>query len=99
MTGFGAPTLRWIVVGGESGGGARPFDIDWLKKVIVRCEAAKVPCFAKQLGKKPYDGFVTIPRKSGDSKKYLKLKDKKGGNWDEWAENLRVRQYPERTTA
>lgn len=60
---FGAPPLPdgwvrgldWIVVGGESGPGARPFDLAWARGTIAQCRAAGVPVFVKQLGAKPYE--------------------------------------------
>ena len=49
----GRPAISWIVVGGESGGGARPFDVAWARSTIRQCEAAGVACFVKQLGARP----------------------------------------------
>lgn len=40
--------LGWVVVGGESGPGARPFDIQWARDIIAQCQAAGVPVFVKQ---------------------------------------------------
>ncbi|MBK8260209.1 MAG: phage Gp37/Gp68 family protein [Nannocystis sp.] len=48
--------LDWIVVGGESGPGARPFDIVWARSVITQCREAGVACFVKQLGAHPVNG-------------------------------------------
>jgi protein gp37 len=48
--GLDVPRLDWIVIGGESGPGARPFDIQWARKTIQRCKAAGVPVFVKQGG-------------------------------------------------
>lgn len=48
-------SLDWIVVGGESGRGARPFDISWARQTIEQCKEAEVPVFMKQLGAKPWD--------------------------------------------
>lgn len=45
-----APGLDWIIVGGESGPGARPFDVAWARSTIAQCKVAGVPCFVKQLG-------------------------------------------------
>jgi protein gp37 len=42
--------LDWIIVGGESGANARPFDVQWARAVIRQCAAAGVACFVKQLG-------------------------------------------------
>lgn len=45
--------LDWVIVGGESGPGARPFDVRWARQTISACKAAQVPCFVKQLGARP----------------------------------------------
>ncbi|WP_417615386.1 DUF5131 family protein [Parasphingorhabdus sp.] len=42
--------LDWIVVGGESGPGAREFDPDWARSIRDQCAAANVPFFMKQMG-------------------------------------------------
>lgn len=42
--------LDWVIVGGESGPKARPFDVAWARSVVEQCRAAGVPCFVKQLG-------------------------------------------------
>lgn len=44
------PGLDWVIVGGESGPKARPFDVQWARDTIAQCRAAGVPCFVKQLG-------------------------------------------------
>lgn len=41
--------IHWVIVGGESGHGARPMDLDWVRSVRDQCRAAKVPFFFKQL--------------------------------------------------
>ena len=42
------PTIQWLVVGGESGPGARPMDLDWARDLVGQCQAAGVPVFVKQ---------------------------------------------------
>jgi len=44
------PTLGWVVVGGESGPGARPMHPDWVRSIRDQCVAAGVPFFFKQWG-------------------------------------------------
>lgn len=44
------PKLNWIVVGGESGPGARPMDPQWARDIRDQCQAAGVPFFFKQWG-------------------------------------------------
>lgn len=44
------PTLDWVIVGGESGPNARPFDIEWARSTVRQCKAAGVSVFVKQMG-------------------------------------------------
>src|SRR5580698_1899884 len=63
--------IHWVIVGGESGHGARPLKREWVTEVRDQCDEAGVPFFFKQWGgvqKKragreldgqTYDGFPT----------------------------------------
>lgn len=42
--------IHWVIVGGESGHGARPLDPAWLRSLRAQCERASVPFFFKQWG-------------------------------------------------
>lgn len=42
--------IDWVIVGGESGPGARPMHPDWVRDIRDRCVAASVPFFFKQWG-------------------------------------------------
>jgi protein gp37 len=42
--------IHWVIVGGESGAGARPMDEAWVLKIRDQCHAAQVPFFFKQWG-------------------------------------------------
>lgn len=42
--------LDWVIVGGESGPGARPCDVAWIRSIKDQCEALEVPVFVKQIG-------------------------------------------------
>jgi protein gp37 len=42
--------IDWIIVGGESGPGARPMNAAWVRKIRAQCRAAKVSFFFKQWG-------------------------------------------------
>jgi len=42
--------IHWVIVGGESGIGARPMKRDWVISVRDQCARAKVPFFFKQWG-------------------------------------------------
>ena len=41
--------LDWVVVGGESGKGARPMEHAWAERIVMDCREADVPVFVKQL--------------------------------------------------
>ncbi len=42
--------MNWVIVGGESGNGARPMREDWVISIRDQCRAARVPFFFKQWG-------------------------------------------------
>jgi protein gp37 len=42
--------ISWVIVGGESGPGARPMKKDWVISIRDQCKAAGVPFFFKQWG-------------------------------------------------
>ena len=42
--------IDWVVVGGESGPGARPIHPDWVRNIRDQCVAAGVPFYFKQWG-------------------------------------------------
>lgn len=42
--------IDWVIVGGESGPGARPMHVDWARDIRDKCAAAGVPFFFKQWG-------------------------------------------------
>lgn len=54
--------LDWVVVGGESGPGARPMHPQWARDIRDQCAAAGVPFFFKQWG----EWGVDRPRAGGD---------------------------------
>lgn len=72
-------SVDWVIVGGESGGKARPCDVTWIRRIVAECRSAGVPVFVKQLGSRPVGAVV---------------KDRKGGAMEEWPEDLRVREMP-----
>jgi protein gp37 len=89
--------LDWVIVGGESGPSARPFDIAWARQVVRQCRAAGVPPFVKQLGAQPEEE-VTAPLDGHKWMRRVVLRDRKGGDMDEWPADLRVRELPEALT-
>lgn len=42
--------IHWVIVGGESGHGARPMEKEWVTNIRDQCLEAKVPFFFKQWG-------------------------------------------------
>lgn len=42
--------VDWVIVGGESGPGARPMEIDWVREIRTSCLEYNVPFFFKQWG-------------------------------------------------
>jgi protein gp37 len=85
-------TVNWVIIGGESGRGARLLSTKWVRDIRDQCKAAGVARFIKQLGKDYYEDD-----KSGARRRYSSVdpKDTKGGNWDHWPEDLRIREFPE----
>jgi protein gp37 len=51
--------LDWVIVGGESGAGARPMHPRWVDRLRMQCQAAAVPFFFKQWGEWQ-DGSATV---------------------------------------
>lgn len=46
--GPGGRSIDWLIAGAESGPGARPMNLDWVRSVRDQCQAAGVPMFFKQ---------------------------------------------------
>jgi protein gp37 len=42
--------IHWVIVGGESGAGARPMDTEWVLSIKDQCARARIPFFFKQWG-------------------------------------------------
>ena len=87
MAGFLNPDITMldqIIVGGESGPGARPCRVEWIEYTIAQCKRAGVACFVKQLGSCPiWAGAASSP---------IAPVRGKGDNPDKWPEVLRVRE-------
>lgn len=83
--------IHWVIVGGESGPQARPFQVEWARSIIAQCKAAGVACFIKQVGSRP-EGWWTNSLGPGFNRHAIR--HHKGGNIVEWSPDLRVREYP-----
>jgi protein gp37 len=47
---FRLTNIHWVIVGGESGHGARPIEASWVRSIREQCECQDVPFFFKQWG-------------------------------------------------
>lgn len=56
-------TIHWVIVGGESGHGARPMHPKWARSLRDQCAAAAVPFFFKQWGE-----YVSVSEVAGPGK-------------------------------
>lgn len=98
--------IQWAICGGESGPGARPFNVAWARSIVEQCRDARIACFVKQLGSNPFNDEIYAPPSDAEFPPEVKhqwigngtfrpiLKDRKGGDMDEWPPDLRVRQFP-----
>lgn len=71
--------IDWVIIGGESGTGARLLDLGWVRDLIAACREAGSAVFVKQLG-------AVLGRELGAGAM--------GGDWDRWPEDLRIREFP-----
>ena len=78
--------IDWVIIGGESGPGARPFTLGWAKDIVRHCRASGVPVFVKQVGSNPVNR---------EGERCPHIRDRKGKVTEEWPEELRVREFPE----
>jgi protein gp37 len=77
--------IDWIIIGGESGNDTgqyryRPCSLEWIGDLILEAEAYDIPVFVKQLG-------THLAKEMG-------LKDRHGGDVEEWPEWLKRREFP-----
>ena len=95
--------ISWVIVGGESGPKARPFDVAWARDVVRQCRDAGVPVFVKQMGSAPCDHGTlgelptAWPAGTHTAAGYpprIMLNDRAGGDPEEWPEDLRMREWP-----
>lgn len=98
--------IHWVIVGGESGSHSRPFNLFWARRILKQCRKQGAAFFMKQCGAKPFEEshdpeeigmsgtFMGHPIKVTDTFGSLKLNDRKGGDMEEWPEDLRFREWP-----
>jgi len=80
--------IDWLIIGGESGPGARPLRLPWVEDLLADAADSGTAPFVKQLGsawaRDAHTGGRTVHN----------LGDTKGGNPEHWPAPLRVREYP-----
>lgn len=98
--------ISLVISGGQSGPGAKPCQVEWLSEIVDMCEFFGVQSFVKQLGSNVRThnantmnwpdtvNFAAESPATGFASGRALLKDKKGGNWDEWPDELKVREFP-----
>jgi hypothetical protein len=91
--------ISWVIVGGESGHGARKCQIGWIRDLVTQCQRAEVPVFVKQLGanvswhgSEPEEWPASAKLSPGYR---VQLSDRKGAVLEDWPEDVRVQQLPE----
>ena len=68
LTSFNLSKIDWVIVGGESGGKARPIKVEWVSKIKEGCENISIPFFFKQWGKSMFNPDQTDPTIKRDHK-------------------------------
>ena len=72
LEGLNLDGIDWVIVGGESGPGAREIKADWVKSIRDQCLNAGVPFFFKQWGKRQFNPDATDPTIAGDHPQHAK---------------------------
>jgi protein gp37 len=87
-TGAPHPFVDWVVVGGESGPGARPMHPDWPRSLRDQCTSAGVPFFFKQWGEwAPLGDEAAVPARIVQMRQLGKKRAGRaldGRTWDEY---------------
>jgi protein gp37 len=75
--------VDWVIIGGESGPGARPFHLEWARQILRDCQRSGTAAFMKQMGNRAIGvdgGRVSFPGKGDDP--------------SEWPASLRMQEFP-----
>lgn len=75
--------IDWLIIAGESGSKARPFDMVWVDDLLYQCAWANIVPFVKQMGSNPFQ--------DGES---VSFSSRNGEDPEEWPEAFRIRQFP-----
>jgi hypothetical protein len=84
------PFPDWLISGGESGGGARQMDPQWVRDIIADCQNSGVAPFHKQWGTYKSNPLVTEQGMSVKDAKALDSHGKGGGLVD----GELIREFP-----
>lgn len=79
--------IDWLILGGESGGGARPINVGWFHDLIDKAQDAGTAVFVKQLGS-------VWAQDTCIAGQPVARTDPKGGRWEYLPRSLRIREYP-----
>ena len=77
--------LKWVIVGGESGPGARPMHDKWVRALRYQCEESSVPFFFKQWGE-----WIPVNQLSLDALAAARARGVKSHVFEDGSEALRV---------
>ncbi len=61
-----------MIVGGESGPGARPLKLEWVNSIYKECKRASVPFFFKQWGSAKFNADRNDPTTKKSHPQYAK---------------------------
>ena len=82
--GLNLQNIDWVIVGGESGNGARYMNAEWALSILDNCKSWGIPFFMKQMG----TAWAKLTKVTG-------VKDYKGENIEQFPTKLQVREYPD----
>ena len=92
---FAVGKVDWIIVGGESGaaagsgskGQARVCKVEWIEAIVRRSKELGISIFVKQLG-----------TNASEKNQSVSTTHPKGGNFNEFPERLKIREFPNSNT-
>ena len=76
-----AQRVDWVIIGGESGHGARPMDRAWVADLLHQCHTEGPAPFVKQVGSNPGIGWGAGITGKGDEP-------------EQWPAGCRIQQFP-----
>ena len=81
-----AKHVDWVIVGGESGHGARQCDLASIRAIANECKIAGIPYLIKQLGGNPV---------SSNPDDHIHFEKGKNNDLEKFPADLQIRQFPE----